>query len=340
MNSYLPISIAVAILLISLYLYFSWSVVINESVNTDDNLKNITHALCSFPPNWIFILEKLPKHIKLILNIGHRIHIHMSPEQLFTSTQKYIELFNSGRLILASMSEYDYHYTRYYTGISDIVKLPVISTHLPEKIRTRISSPSSQTILIGPTHNNNFYLEPGLEELNRMSNDYAISKGYIPYKFSFIKDQYPNNTASLENISKHPAVIILPYSAFSISMVEIYHSNIPFFVPCDELLIDKMDDVRIFPLYVKSKDEVKKLENDLVNLNYQYSPNCESVEAQKYWMKFMFFNVVKNAQRFKNINDLIIMIYETDLKKVSESMLSENLELFDKQKNNWYQIFN
>lgn len=301
---------------------------------------SVTHAVCSFPPSYAVTLEKLPLHVSLLLNIGHRIHI-CKAHHLIDFTRRIIEMKDNPRYTIATMSEYDFHYTRYYTGLEPL-RLPVISQHIAQTLRDAPYAPRNRVVLIGPSHNTSTIIgfNNDLGHLNRLSAAFAARHGLKPYTFSFIKSVYPDDQATVENLAKHPAVLMNPYSAFSISMVELYHLNIPFFVPDDSLLINAMGDVRLYPLY-QDKESVANLEKEypVSQSSYPYSPNDESSDAQRYWLQFMFFNQVQHAQHWTDPEDLFRKLYLNDLHKLHDDMQKENAQLFKEQLKNWATLF-
>jgi hypothetical protein len=198
--------------------------------------------------------------------------------------------------------------------------------------------PANRTVLIGPSHNLDTVIgfDNDLAELNRQSADYANRHGFAPYVFEFIKKVYPGNTASPGNLARHPAVLMNPYSTFSISMVELYQMNLPFFVPSDELLVDRMGDVRLCPIY-QTQEAVDELDrhHPVTGSGYAYSPNDPTPAAQRYWMKHMYFNQVENAQRWSTPKELFDKLYHTDLAALHGRMKTENKRLFNAQAEAW-----
>jgi hypothetical protein len=304
-------------------------------------LRKLRHALCSFPPSRIEALAKLPATVKLILNVGHRIHIHVTPERLEEMTASVRAMAFDPRYVLATMSEYDYHYTKFYTGI-ELRRLPVICAHLSPALLDGPYAPAGRTVLIGPSHNLDTIIgfDNDLAALNRLSAEYAARYGFEPYGFEFIKKVYPGNTASPENLAQHPAVLMNPYSAFSISMVELYQMNLPFFVPSDELLVDRMGDVRLCPIYQK-QEAVAQLDrhHPVTGSGYAFSPNDASPDAQRVWLKHMYFNQVENAQRWSTSEELFDKLYRTDLAALHSRMKAENHRLFAEQSNAWSELW-
>lgn len=315
---------------------------VHEEFAKNCRWSHLTHALCSFPPSYITTLEKLPSQVSLFLNIGHRIHICTSPDHLIDFTQRIVEMTRNPRYTIATMSEYDFHYMRYYTGLEPL-RLPVISQHISQKLRDAPYAPRNRVVLIGPSHNTNTIIgfDNNLDHLNCLSASFAARYGLEPYTFNFIKSIYPGDEATMENLVKHPAVLMNPYSAFSISMVELYHLNIPFFVPDDALLVNAMGDVRLHPIY-QSKEAIARLEAKypVHSSGYPYSPNDESPDAQYYWLQFMFFNQVQHAKHWTDPEDLFKKLYFSDLCKLHDDMQVENAELFSQQLKAWSDLFN
>lgn len=300
-------------------------------------LSSVQWALCSFPPSRFEALTKLPEDVRILVNVGHRLHIHVSPERIVDITAEFTKLALNPRHVLATMSEYDYHYVRYHTG-RELLRLPVVAMHVAESVRNGPYQPENRVVLIGPSHNTSVILgfDDDLSELNDQSRAYAIERGFEPYTFEFIKVVYPGDQATLANLRRHPAVLMNPYSAFSISMVELYQSNMPFFVPSDVLLVDKMGDVRLHPLY-QPLDAAERLssQHPASGTPYPHSPHDVSHDAQRHWLQYMYFNQVLHAQRWSTPQELFKLLYEQDLVALSQNMRDENATLFQDQLDAW-----
>jgi len=297
--------------------------------------RTITHALCSFPPLRVRALSKLPPHVKIIVNIGHRFHIHHSGIPLPDITNYFVNLMRDNRYVIASMSDFDLSYFEYYARCPLSSFLPVTSIHVCS-FETPLPSPSSRVVLIGPSHNTSRMLpDIGIEELNTLSTEYSRIMQREAYRFAFIKDIYID--ANPEKLANHPAIVIIPYSAFSISMIECYHMNIPYFVPVDELLLGHMSDVRLSPIYA-TNSAVSELDK-VSPSSLCPSPNDDSLPAQEYWIKKMYFNKINNAIRYKSAEDLVEALYTTDLRIQRMRMKSENDSHYSRQILAWERIF-
>lgn len=311
--------------------------VVRQEFARRPDLSQLRWALCSFPPSRVEALKKLPEHVRILVNVGHRLHIHVPADRCVGVASDFKRLASNPRYVLATMSEYDYHYVRYHTGC-ELLRLPVVAMHVPDAIRNAPYRPANRVVLLGPSHNTSVILgfEDDLDSLNAQSEAYARERGLEPYAFDFIKALYPGDQATLENLRRHPAVLMNPYSAFSISMVELYQCNVPFFVPADPLLVDKMGDVRLHPLY-QPADAVAVLNeaHPASETPYPYSPHDESAEAQRYWIQYMYFNQVRHAQRWATPQELFDLLYQQDLAGVSQAMCEENRSLFQAQREAW-----
>ena len=271
----------------------------------------------SFPPvfaHFFFVLaEKYDK--QLILNLGHRFNIRISSaveNQHMLVMMKFIH--EHPVHILASGFEYDLHYTEYYLNIKPI-KLPVICSHLS----LEVPQPELETILVGPAHFRNQNIE---RELNQFSIKWHQRKGEKTLEFALIKNIYPHYR--YDDLTRHPAIVLFPYSAYSISMMELYELNIPFFVPSPEFIIKHklMNDRVLYPIYCSEK-EYSAFDMPTVS-DIPYSPNSYAYDDQMYWLPFSFFYQVKNAIVWDSFEDLFEKISSADFGNISQQMLEEN----------------
>ena len=205
--------------------------------------------LVSFPPSlahlFVYLAEKYDKQV--ILNLGHRFNIGVKTREENEAMFSLLNyLHQSSRHILASGSEYDCQYVKYYLGFEP-PKLPIICNHL----KLNKPSPELDTILIGPV---NFQFKPVETRLNALADNWCRKNNQKSIKFSLIRTLYKKYD-SYEELASHLAVVIMPYSAYSISMLELYELNIPFFVPAPKLLIREgfLSDRALIPIYCDKK---------------------------------------------------------------------------------------
>ena len=139
----------------------------------------------------VFAMSLDTRDIKIVLNLGHRIHLRAEPDKLATITAEFAALTRNPRFKVATMSEYDFHYFRYYTGI-ELSRLPVVSLHVPRPLRDAPYSPQNRIVLVGPSQNTTSItgFDDDLESLNRASTAFALARQLEPYRFEFIKTLY------------------------------------------------------------------------------------------------------------------------------------------------------
>ncbi len=274
--------------------------------------------LVSFPPSlarlFLDLAERYDK--RLILNLGHRFNIGIYTKKENDSMIRLLEyIHRHPRHILAAGSEYDVQYVRYYLGIEP-EKLPLCCFHVEAAVR----SPKSNVILVGPGASP----KGTVDRLNAKARN-STGKAM---QFANIKEVYPHY--DLEDLANHPAVVIFPYSAFSMRMLELYELNVPFFVPNPDLLLEykTMYDRALFPVYCTEKQCARMNEGQVwPNLSGGVpSPNSYENTAQKYWFQFCFFYRTKNAIIWDSEEDLLEKLANTDLEQVRREMYKENQE--------------
>ena len=145
---------------------------------------------------------------------------------------------------------------------------------------------------------------------------------------------------SYENILAHKAVVIFPYSVFSISMVEMYELNIPMFVPSPKALVEMglMNDVSLYPCYF-SEEHMRHVDIPSKFSQHNYSPNSYRREDKLYWLNFAYFMQKENVIFWDDIKDLFEKLKNTDMENVSYSMREENARHRHTQLRNWKKLF-
>ncbi len=276
--------------------------------------------LVSFPPSlaqfFLWLAEKYDT--RLVLNLGHRFNIGVRTrkqnEEMFSLLQY---LHEHPRHILACGSDYDSEYTKHYLGFEP-VKLPFVCSHLPSSPSPASSSRRPILIWSGNSNQDNSLAE----KLNQMSLNRGRENGSKRYTFSTIKNLYQPFRA-YEDLQRHPAIIILPYSAFSMLMLELYELNIPFFVPSFPMLKKycPMYDRPLFPIYCSEREyHHLKIDGPAGTL----SPNSYEEGALRHWMQFCFFYRTQNAVLWNSEEDLLNKLANADLKRIRENMSEEN----------------
>ena len=287
--------------------------------------------LVSFPPSmahlFLFLAETFDK--QLILNVGHRFNIGVGSRQENEAMISLLEyLHTHPRHVLASCSEYDCQYVKYYMGFEP-QRLPAVCNHFELALNT----PTLESVLIGPV---NFINKDIEEKLNLLSHHWCQQHKRRQIEFSLIRTIYPRYR--YEDLARHPAVVIFPYSAYSVSMLELYELNIPFFVPSPDMIIqyEILLDRALHPIYCSEKQYSALDVSGQSNL--LYSPNSYGIDDQKHWLQFCFFYQVKNAIIWHSEKDLMEKLATTDLEQVRHNMYAENITRRANTQKDWKTI--
>lgn len=287
------------------------------------NLMSFDTVICSFPPKFIDLYKHVKFRFPKILNVGHRLHIHTKNDHSFLTSL--LEQVRNKEVILCSMSKYDTEYIKHYTGITPI-ELYVSCCHIPSSISY---IPIRKEILISPVHASSVKPFTSIEHMNEM----ATQMGYS-LTFSAVKSIYPNYKYS--DLTNHRATVLFPYSAFSISMIELYELNIPMFVPSKGLLISTglMNDVSLFPCY-GTMEEMAKIGASHDNSPHIHNPNSVDSTDKMYWLDFAYFSTKENIIVWDSPSDLFQKLNTTDFQEVSNKMKKENIIHLEQQLDNW-----
>jgi hypothetical protein len=137
-----------------------------------------------------------------------------------------------------------------------------------------------------------------------------------------------------------PAVIFIPYQTSVMTFFEIYRQNIPMFAPSLSLLIqwDIQYQVVSGRLYGWPKQLTELIRNysthhhhhksihlveNVPDPNLKYQDTNYNASAE-YWLQFSDIYTFPHIILFDNWTHLVHLIYDTDLKRVSERMLQDN----------------
>jgi len=272
----------------------------------------------AYPPPVGTLLMDLARRYgkRVILNLANRFTWHPPGPRAETFAAALREIHDSEQHTLAVMGEYDYRYVRHYLGVES-VKLYTSCHHMP----LRRHQPASDTVLVGPTrppHNPGIRTGPfaSTEEINASYQRWcAKNRRPRAVKFAEIRRLYPHY--NLGDLAKHPAVVIFPHSAYSISMAELYEMNMPFFVPSVELLIKH----RMPHEVMAHRPPPRAAPHRHSGIRYSFH---DSERAMAHWLRFCYFYQVENAVVWESPEDLFRKLTQYDLPAISEKMYLEN----------------
>jgi hypothetical protein len=303
---------------------------LHNILTTDETqlLMNFDTVLVSFPPIFIELFHNVTFKKPKILNAGHRLHIRIINDRSFVETLK--DEVNKRNIIVASMSHYDTEYIKHYTEIMPIELYPTC-LYLPRNIEY---NPLREEILIGPVNAGIVYPFESIDHMNIISKSMGFD-----LVFKKIHDIYPKY--NFKDLLNHRAIVLFPYSVFSISMIELYELNIPMFVPSKQLLLltNLIKDCCLYPYY-SSESEMKYMDIPNKESVHKYSPNSYNIEDRSYWLEYSYFYQKKNIIVWEDPLDLFNKLITTNLHEVSNKMKEETAEYQKLQLQNWKSMLN
>ena len=229
--------------------------------------------------------------IKTIVVISHRMDMGIRlPSKRKAFWQKIKRDLNSGLVTFVAANAYDAKYFEYYTETAiPVVEISAAYIQIP-------LTAAEMPVLIGPSH------------VSEASLLVERIKNVLP-NIRTIKETYPSYT--FDDLSKHKAFILLPYSIYSISIMELSRLGVPLLIPTDELMLDLslLNDVTLFPLY-GTKEEIYEFELPCTLENP--GPNCDCFTCRKFWLQFAFWKQLPNVIYWNSISELKLLVEELD----------------------------
>jgi len=189
---------------------------------------------------------------------------------------------------VGALSRYDAEYMRYYTGLP----INIMSSLSLYYTNTSIySNPLKQDLLI-------FCVRDGAKDFLRRAKVALLPEIRSEYVYDIYK------TYTLQDLSNHPAIIMLPYSVMSYRLTELYSLQIPLFVPSPKFYLNYYDpDTRKSGLghdrtstsepYCKNYKGLESVMRPAVESglsSHPYSPNIDMVS--RCTIKYAFWKIV------------------------------------------------
>lgn len=246
---------------------------------------------CCFPPGIYTNLANSKLARRTIVVISHRMDMGFEKtEHRDKFWKKVIRDSSNPDLTFVASNEYDAKYFEYYSN----TPIPVIEIETPY-IQIPALSPDLP-VLIGPSH------------VNAESQLVKKIRQNFP-EIKTIKENY--SSYSFDQLSRHKAFILLPYSIYSISLLELSSLGVPILVPSDEFLISSgiLNDVSLFPLY-GSQEKISKFEKSCSVESP--GPNCDCTRCRKYWLQFAFWKSLPNVLYWESIADLGMFVNDIE----------------------------
>ena len=161
---------------------------------------------------------------------------------------------------------------------------------------------------------------------------------------------------TVEDLAKHRAVIMLPYSVMSYRITELYALAIPMFIPSPKFYLNYYDPtIQQFSIgwdrtstkspycHQHLKLEQQMRTNITNKVIHPYSPNIdflEDSESEMYWLQLADFYEWPHIQYFDDYIHLKKLFMEVDLEKIRDSMQNELALKKRKVMNSWCNVIN
>ena len=302
--------------------------------------RDVDCIVTSFPPRLAHFARIFADrfNLRLIILSGHRFNLRVNSSAENELIKKnLLEAHQNPQHILASASFYDLMYTQHYLNIKS-EPLFNFSFHITQKIER----PDNNIVLIGPVNVRGRPITKTYDKkFEHAYTQFCDDNNLTPkFVFRFIRNVYPTYHR-LNQLARHPAVIILPYSVFSYSQEELYDLNIPYFAPSVDFLIQSgmvNDRVLYDPPYT-SLNSYKAMEADFED---DGSPNCRSEAAQRKWLSYSSFYQRENTVIFNDFTDLARKIHTIgqDGDRIRQKMYAENVKRRDENLKLWTEVLN
>lgn len=289
--------------------------------------------LCAFPPALFQVLlpiaarsSRRRRRQTIVLNMAHRFHIHLPPRRAsFARLEKMLAgLMRDKTHIVGSMADYDRRYAAHYLS-QPARETGVSMFHIPLSAKT---APQEETILIAPVNRHGDM--DGMpfknsEELNALCRRWRERQGIqSPLVFRTVREAC-GGSCSPEDLHRFAGAAVFPYSAYSVSEMELYECGIPFFYPALHFLLahgGMLADYRLHPRYL-SRREYGGIFADLQSPD---SPNSEDPAARRKWLAHFSGYRRENAILFSSLHDLFAQAHGARARfaAISSAMCEEN----------------
>ena len=229
------------------------------------------------------------------------------------------------RNLVAANNRYDVEYIRYFTGIN-VTLLPSLCQYTDADYR-----PTRHEFLLSPIHQKSFE-RIFLELLSKHSS--------ANLKIVSLRALYPNYRYS--DLTRHPAIIHIPYQVSIMSLFEQYRMNIPLVFPSLNLLTEWHYEYRVVSERTwdatlngayRNASILPGVRPDVPDPNNDFDRR-----AIRYWLNFADFYQWPHIVYFDSVDDLMSKLTSTDFRKVSERMKIYNEQLIKDLRTKWKSI--
>jgi hypothetical protein len=205
------------------------------------------------------------------------------------------------------MSKYDQEYQAHFTGLRGY-RLFAYGGFYAKNV---VYNPIRTEYLVAPTSFIGLREQSWLRDLRKYAGPFGM-------KFFHVREVYQRYT--LQELANHPAVVIFPYASMTYSLVDLYISKIPIFVPSIEILAKykTVADRNVkFGAYCGPENvDINPHESTI----HEYTPNSDDYLPLKYWLKYSDYYQWPFVTVFRSWQDLVEKLQQFNLTRISENM--------------------
>jgi len=283
----------------------------------DPIIAQVDAFICSFPAS--FCEAYLPYDKSIIFLPAHRYSNGRCNGERWKKLNEHLwEMAKDPKHIIAANNVYDQQYLKYYTGIEAVL---LNSTSLFYTPPADLQFDQDKEILIGPLR-------------LRMSKIPWFNVTSDKFQFSTAKDLY--GFYHLNQVMRHPAIVLFPYAVMSFGMTELYAINIPIFAPSVDY-IAREPGVFWDRSWHYGADWEWEHDKACMNLDphtpemeafetntHPYSPEDDSYEARRYWAQFSDYHQWEHITYFEDLEDLVVKLERADFALIRKKMKATN----------------
>ncbi len=218
------------------------------------------------------------------------------------------------KAIKAVNDDYDCHYEQHYLGITPH-RLAARPMHVRPGI---VSAAQDDTILLIGRSDEVF------ADFVRSYQDYCRANAIkTRYSLRGLREVHPRYQ-SADELRRHAAFLVFPYSAFAYSHFELYALNVPILIPSIRFVIenDIMFDRALPPTWCP-EHLYKKMRNDI---DAPDSPNSSHPDALRLWIGRGFLYRREHCIVFDDAQDLVAKLQQLEERRetIARGMAEEN----------------
>lgn len=321
-----------------------------DSYRNDPELLSADAFLCTHADSMCELFMPFNRPLIVIASTRYEIGRHDAATWQRWNNNLYrisLKPFNT----IGANNVYDLQYMQYFTQLSSsrLQLLPSLCAYVTAKYK-----PSRREVLLAPARGVHQTIQRNLQtSLVSFNNANTQQKGSnLTIEIVPIRTLYPGHY-QYDDLTTHPAVVILPYQVSVMSVFELYRMGIPMFVPCVELLtswhiqyhmLSERTWMSVFGM-PQHRSALPRHLNSSCPISSQYDPNDEyDPDALKAWLALSDFYQWPGIAQFKSFEDLFAQLQQalyppqTTLVAMSKMMKEYSTQVEDKLTQDWQMI--